>query len=155
MTISKSCNMSRDEFLLKAIGTPYVRPGYTFEGCDCFGLVYLYYKHVLGHDLFLTDIYKSDADITVAFSQQFQSGNWEKVDEPRGGDVAFMLYVGGSPFHCGIMIDDNNVLHSIVAGGSGQVQIMKMSVLMKVIDKYCTINKIYDSRRIEYYRCTS
>jgi cell wall-associated NlpC family hydrolase len=94
------------------IGIPYIDKGRTFAGCDCWGLVDLFYREQLSIQLpDYTAVYAGAADV---------SGNevllmvgrsaWKPVDEPAIGDL-FLFRILGYACHVGIALGDGDFLH--------------------------------------------
>lgn len=121
--------MTQDEFIQKSVGAPWVKHAHSFESMDCYGLVMLYYKHVMGIDLGLMP----DMDFCDGFA--IKSKLWARSSPAQSG-LAFMTFHGGAPSHCGIVIDPLHVIH---AGGSergyGSVKIDKISSLERIFGK--------------------
>lgn len=125
--------MNKVDFINSMVGVQYINRGYSLDGCDCFGLVYLYYKHVHGFDINLSDEYLNYEDFLTSFTVQL--AEWEEVDQPKDGDCCFVCFNGDIPTHCGIMISKNEVLHSQgdPSTNIGQVSVWKLGVLKRVI----------------------
>lgn len=97
--------MTKTDFINKAVGLPWVRWGSDWNGCDCYGLIVLYYREVLG--ISLPDVpKKSLAEGLAEIVHQ-----WEEVleDEPP---EAFISFVDSEPAHVGLYIGHNLVLHA-------------------------------------------
>ncbi len=141
--------MTKEEFVNEIIGTQYVNRGYDFDGCDCYGLVYLYYKHVIESELLITDEYKSYEDFVISFTAQIQE--WEEVENPNIDDCAFVSFGGSKPIHCGVYIGANQFLHSCgdPETNRGQVVIWKMRMINKYIKRYYQLDQ---EPVIKYYR---
>lgn len=125
--------MNKVEFIDKMVGVKYVNRGYSLEGCDCFGLVYLYYKHVHGADIELSDEYFNYDDFLTSFTAQLN--DWEEVASPESGDCCFVSFSNGIPTHCGIMISKDKVLHAngFRENKDGQVLIWGLNVMIKLM----------------------
>jgi cell wall-associated NlpC family hydrolase len=91
---------------------PYIKNGNSFDGCDCYGLVWLWYKHELGIVLpshqgardehgvefvapMVTDLHKYFSPVDGALKR---------------GDVTYMYLDGDA--HCGVMINDQRFIHA-------------------------------------------
>jgi cell wall-associated NlpC family hydrolase len=122
--------MTQEEFIQKSIGIPWVKHAHSFESMDCYGLVMLYYKHVMGIDLGVMPI----RDISEGGFEE-ESSNWHESLPAQAG-LAFMSFKGGIPSHCGIVIDEWHVIHS---GGNdkgyGSVKIDKIASLERLFGK--------------------
>jgi cell wall-associated NlpC family hydrolase len=95
------------------IGIPYQVHGETHEGCDCLGLVRIFYREILGREFpDFRDLYNDPrnydaADKTIS-EQQHQ---FERVRDPQGGDVV-LFRVGRFACHVGILIDATYFIHN-------------------------------------------
>jgi len=101
---------------------------------DCYGLVVLYYREVLGIDL--PDVPHEE----LAYGFSMIGGAWERTESAVDG-VGFMSYRGDTPTHCGLYVGDGWLLHS---HGNNEVG---GSVRMTKLD---AMKRIYG--RIEFYR---
>ncbi len=143
--------MTKNEFINEIVGCQYVNRGYAFDGCDCWGLVYLYFKEVLECVPSLTNEYLDDHEFTKAFHAQLESGEWEKVGTPSGGEVVFMMYNGDIATHCGVMIDSINCLHALgdPKTNKGQTVVWEMSQVKRFLRRALEMN---ESPRVEFYK---
>lgn len=94
------------------IGIPYVNRGSSHQGCDCWGLVWLFHKEALGQELPRYDGYEDAEDPSIGKYIAARWDQWTKIDpanmEP--GDV-LALRVGGLPVHCGVYAGHGMMLH--------------------------------------------
>ena len=141
--------MNKKEFVTKVIGVPWVDRAYGFNGCDCFGLVYLYMSEVLGSITKLTDEYLNGLDFQLAFNAQLNTGEWAKLDGPQDGAIVFMMYSGEVALHCGIMLDRVNCLHAYGSKERGQVVVWKMSQVKKHLSR---LYKLGEDPRVEFFK---
>lgn len=98
--------MRADDF----VGIPFKANGSDWDGCDCFGLVRLYYREKYGLDIprlaFPEKIEKS-ADIHHLLPK-----NWHEVDVPVVDDVLLLRPLTPAyPAHVGIYVGHNLMLH--------------------------------------------
>lgn len=102
--------MTKNEFINKAIGLPWVDRAQSWEAMDCWGLVVSYYRHVIGVEL--PDVHS--LDFGVGFGKALECGLFEKVDIPPDHGLIFTAFCQktGAPCHVGLVIDSQNVLHS-------------------------------------------
>lgn len=108
--------MTPQEFTARAVGLPWVRWRSDWEACDCYGLVILYFRHVLGIEL--GEVPHTDVAQGLA-----QSTCWAECD-PEAGATMWMAWRDGAPTHVGMLITDSTVLHAEgthEAGGSTRV----------------------------------
>lgn len=95
--------MTQSDFVQRAVGLPWVRWRSDWSACDCFGLVVLYYREVLGVEL--GDVPKTD----IASGFDAASG-WAECAQYDDA-VCFMAWRGKAPTHCGILLESGSVLH--------------------------------------------
>jgi cell wall-associated NlpC family hydrolase len=124
--------MNQQNFIDKVIGNPWIDRTSSFDSCDCYGLVMLYYKHVLGIELPTINGYdKGQCDT----AQGWQSGiyRWRQLDKPIGHGLLFTCYKGGQPSHVGVTIGPTKVLHSRGnASHSGKVEIHSIRAIKAI-----------------------
>jgi len=141
--------MDKKEFVNKIIGTPWVDRAYGFDGCDCFGLVYLYMSEVEGVIPKLSSDYLSGVEFQKAFNSQLDTGEWVRLDGPRNGAIVFMMYAGDIPLHCGIMLDNVNCLHSYGGKNNGQAVVWKMPQVKRYLSRRF---KLGEKPRVEFFK---
>lgn len=96
--------LSPEEFALRAVGVPWVKWRSDWKACDCFGLLVLYFREVLGVELGEVP----QTDIAAGF---FAAKGWVECG-PEAGVTAWMAWRGGAPTHCGILLSGERLLHS-------------------------------------------
>lgn len=97
--------MSPSEFIARAVGVPWVRWRSDWSGLDCYGLVVLWHREVLGVDIGSVP----QTDIAAGFSA---AQAWVEC-APEAGATSFMAFRrDGSPRHCGIVLSGARVLHA-------------------------------------------
>lgn len=96
--------MTPHGFAARAVGVPWVRWRSEWSGMDCFGLVVLYHRHVLGVEL--GDVPQTDIQSGFAAAQ-----GWAECG-PEPGVTAFMAWRDGAPEHCGMLIPGGLLLHA-------------------------------------------
>lgn len=134
--------MTTDEFIKKAIGIKWVDRSCNFKEMDCWGLVILYYLHVLNIRLPKINGYQSKTGTIQSQALQEADTHWIRLKKPENHCV-FLAYIGNYPCHVGIIID-NHVIHAkgnIKEGG--QVQYNTLYAIEK-----CYTN-------VEYYKYAS
>ena len=116
--------MTPEAFAGRVAGMPWVRWASGWQACDCFGLVVLYFREVIGIDLGAVP----QTDIAAGFSQ---ARGWAEC-EPGPG-AAFMCWRAGVPHHCGIVLPGDRLLH---AEGSpdrgGSTRITRMAAMRRL-----------------------
>ena len=79
------------------IGIPWVRVGDSFDGCDCWGLVRLFYRDRLGIEL--PSLTEFDA----------MRGIWTRTATPEYGNI--LLFRRSNGPHVGIVVNECDMLH--------------------------------------------
>lgn len=117
--------MTPAEFAGRMVGKPWKRWHASWEAADCYGVVVLYFREVLGIDL--GDV--PHTDIAAGFTQ---AKGWHEC-EPHAGATCFMAWCGGAPTHCGLLLPGGQVLHS---EGSeergGSVRVTRLSAMQRL-----------------------
>jgi cell wall-associated NlpC family hydrolase len=98
--------MTPEEFASRAVGLPWVRWRSDWQAADCYGLVILYHREVLGVDLGAVP----KAGIGDGF--EALSDRWHECSTDEPDAVVWMAWRDGSPTHCGIMLPGARCLHS-------------------------------------------
>lgn len=108
--------MSVPDFVSKVMGMTFVDRARSYEQGDCWAVVWLFYRDVLGISLPAYDTQYECAGSTSGDREQIgaimarEKMAWRKVDAPQTGDVA-LLRCGGRNCHVGVMIDHARFLH--------------------------------------------
>lgn len=128
--------MTREDFINKIVGTQYINRGYDYDGCDCWGLCYLYYRDVEGAIPKLTDSYINHDEFSIAFASQLSE--WDEIEQPEEGACVFVCFNGEVPTHCGIMLDKGRVLHSFgdPRTDRGQVTVWKFHQMKRYLQTF-------------------
>lgn len=121
--------ISEDAFIRKVIGVPWDNRACTFEAVDCWGLVILYYRHVLGKELHQTPDYESGADFFTCYEGDVVF--WRRSDVPVNGGI-FLAYTGSAPAHVGLIVN-HRALHS--RGEGGGVRMDSLLVLQRAFTR--------------------
>lgn len=118
------------DWLNKYMIIPFKDKGRSFEGCDCWGLVYLIYKNELGIELPLyVDGYESANSLEVEKLIEKNKNRWVpiKEQEVRAFDCVLcssVLRVGNSAVradsHVGLIIKKGLMLHITYGGNVSQ-----------------------------------
>lgn len=96
----------------KLIGIPFVSKGRSFKGCDCYGLVKLYYKEVLNIELPETLISPDQPRRTFANYLNEISKNWTSTVPGKNAVVAMAVNAQHPSLvtHFAVMIDDKRFI---------------------------------------------
>jgi len=104
------------------VGIPFVNGGRGFNGCDCWGLVMLYYKHFLESDLPDYHINASDFDEisrTMHEATETTEGVWDILNGPEPNAIVLMrLGYSRDINHAGVILDNGKMLHCYESTGS-------------------------------------
>lgn len=129
--------MTKDEFVNRSAGLPWADRSQTWAEMDCWGLVVMYYRHVLMVEL--PDVHAMEFGDGMCAA--LDSGLFKQVDEPVSDGVIFTSFDprSGAPCHVGVAIDSHHVLHSNHGAGVR-------------CDKLALLKRIYG--RLDYYAFT-
>ncbi len=109
--------MTLDDFICRAIAVPFVDRGRSWSGWDCWALVYLFHRDVLGVAIPSYAESYTDAGQSAETRNQLRAliaigkALWRSVPEPVLGDVV-LLNIGGHPLHVGLALGDGRMLHT-------------------------------------------
>ena len=101
------------------IGIPWLDRGRSLQGCDCWGLIYLAYKHL--YQIMLptfTDASAADVAEVARMIDTERGSPWTEVDVTRHrlGDVALFRQELKVPTHVGFVTGPWRMLHIIRNG---------------------------------------
>lgn len=126
--------MNQKQFIKKILGKPWINRASSFDSADCWGLVILYYKHVLNVELPMVQGFTDNDD----FNSCYQRGvdQWEEQEAPYYEGLVFTCYNGDNPTHVGLYIGHGKVLHSRGSDGNeGKVEIHSVRAIQSVYGK--------------------
>ena len=116
--------MTPAEFVSRAVGLPWIRWRSDWQAVDCFGLIVLYHREVLGIDP--GDVPKSDIETGFHAAK-----GWAECAE-QDGATCFMAWKDGAPTHCGVLLPGAMVLHSEGSPDHpGNVRVTRLSVMRR------------------------
>lgn len=118
--------MAPEEFISRAVGLPWVRWRSDWSACDCFGLIVLWYREVLGIDL--GPVPRTDIESGFAGVR-----GWVEAD-PEPGCTGFMTWRDGAPTHCGVLVERGQLLHAqegFPVPEHGSVRLTSLSVMRR------------------------
>ncbi|MFP2164070.1 NlpC/P60 family protein [Enterobacter ludwigii] len=126
--------MHREEFISRIEGVPWSNRACSFDAADCWGLVVMYYRHVLGIEVHQTADYESGRDFMTCYDADVVF--WQR-SETFFDEGIFVAWVGSQPVHVGLILE-GRALHS--RGENGHVR----------FDAIRTIQKLFT--RVEFYQ---
>ncbi len=94
---------------------PYLRNGRSFDGCDCFGLLWLWFLNERGICLPIYECQSPD-DQRVGQASGFIEGLYRHfkhaaLANPQRHDVLYLSHNGNA--HCGVILDKRKFIHSL------------------------------------------
>lgn len=97
------------------IGIPYVPHGRDYTGADCWGILYLFYRDVLGVEIpsYVAEMEGKSFDRhgIAPLMESERDIRWKRVQNPVQGDGVSMR-VGRMETHVGVYLDRGRLLHS-------------------------------------------
>ena len=104
-------HLQHSRFILgQFVGVPYKLGGRSILGCDCYGLVILFFRRIYGVEL--PDIGVSSlSQVSQTIIEEEKRPHWSKIDKPTFRAVA-VFSENGLPRHCGVMLDRTRMLHN-------------------------------------------
>ncbi len=128
--------MTLDEFVNRALDVPFEERGRSYDGWDCWGLIYVAYRDLYEIELpTYTGEYHSTRrreELQDLIAQR-KMGGWKLSDPHRPGDVA-LVHMMGRNCHVGLMLSGWDMLH-VQAG---------VSVVVEPIDRPPWRDREYD-----------
>ena len=104
-----------DEFLNKIMGAKFAPNGRDYQSIDCFGIIYLCYRDVLGIELKeYRDIFTENNPqmlLRVAEVMKDARSEWETASQIREFDM-INIRTGRHAFHVGLALNDKQMLHA-------------------------------------------
>lgn len=117
--------MPATEFVTSALAIPWVRWRSDWAACDCFGLVVLYFREVLGIELGAVP----HTDIATGFAA---ARGWSECGQEEGA-AAFMAWHRGAPTHCGVVLPGRLLLHAEGdEAAGGRVKVTRLAVMQRL-----------------------
>lgn len=118
--------MTPADFVARAVGLPWARWRADWQAMDCYGLIVLWHREVLGVEI--GDV--PHTDIAAGFAE---ARGWAEVSGPAAGATCFMAWRGSAPTHCGVLLAGQRVLHAEGRPGQpGNVRITRVRALEAV-----------------------
>lgn len=111
-----------NERLKRYVGIPHKVGGASFEETDCWGLVWLFYKHEFGIELPRyhgpPDVHEIVEVSRIVIGEERDSGRWQLIEpgKEQFGDVVDIMFL--RVVHVGIWIAPRRMLHAMGKTGS-------------------------------------
>ncbi|MFP2680736.1 NlpC/P60 family protein [Enterobacter ludwigii] len=121
--------MHREEFISRIEGVPWSNRACSFDAADCWGLVVMYYRHVLGIEVHQTADYESGRDFMTCYDADVVF--WQR-SETFCDEGIFVAWVGSQPVHVGLILE-GRALHS--RGENGHVRFDAIRTIQKLFTK--------------------
>ena len=121
--------MLKSEFADVVTGKPWADRACSFEAMDCWGLVVLFYRHVMGQEIHHAPGYESGVNFVTCFESEVIY--WKESDLVAEGGI-FVAYYGARPVHVGLIIN-GRALHS--RGENGHVRSDSIRTIQKLFTK--------------------
>ncbi len=109
-------------------GPRYRRWSSSWEFCDCFGAIALYWREVVGVELLPAPPECSMADGFTAIGSA-----WRECG-PLPGACGFMAWDAGLPRHCGVLLPGGDLLHTEgpSPGGAGGPRVTRLAAMARL-----------------------
>ena len=126
--------MEQQQFIKSIIGKPWVNRACSFDSVDCWGLVVMYYKHVLNVDIPTVQGFIENDQFEKCYSENLHL--WQEVKAPITNGLVFTCYKGETPTHVGVCIGGGKVLHSRgTEANHGKVEIHSIRAIESIYGK--------------------
>lgn len=126
--------MTQAEFIKKILGKPWRNRASSFDAADCWGLVALYYKHVLNINIPTVAGFIENEEFEQCYSENLHL--WQQVDTPPHEGLVFTCYKGKTPTHVGLCVGHGKALHSRGdKSENGKVEIHSLRAIESVCGK--------------------
>lgn len=124
--------MTESDFIDLIVGKPWVNRADSFDACDCYGLVKLYFEHVVGYQLPVIQGYKEGFRFDNLWRKGIDRG-WRQVGRWQSGALVTFYDHNNDPVHVGVCVGNQQVLHAQGdENENGAVAVNKLAALMKV-----------------------
>ena len=126
--------MDQQTFIKNIIGKPWVNRAASFDAADCWGVVSLYYKHVLNIDIPTVEGFIENEQFNKCYSENLHL--WQEVKTPIVAGLVFTCYKGETPTHVGVCIGGGKALHSRgTTDNHGKVEIHSLRAIETICGK--------------------
>lgn len=102
--------MDQKTFIKRIIGKPWINRSISFDAVDCWGLVVMYYRHVLGIEIPTVEGFVQKKQFKSCYSENVHL--WEEIKGPITNGLVFTCYKGDIPTHVGVCVGHGKLLHS-------------------------------------------
>lgn len=107
--------MTEKRFLSLMLRAPFLLNGRGYAGVDCWGLVWLAYRDIMGLVLpSYVDVSRETSDYKgIDYSVRMELNTWVKAPPPYVfGDVAVFSLLNKYYFHVGLMLNNTLMMHA-------------------------------------------
>lgn len=120
----------------RLIGVPFINGGYDYDDCHCYGLVWLWFRDVLGIVLPRYDGVEAGDVRSVVRTINREKNTWITVAQPRANDVAVMRSVSGdlADGHVGIVVNKRQLLHTTQTSWSRIEPLTSAAIAPRIIE---------------------
>tara|TARA_R110000772_G_scaffold115199_4_gene220025 strand:+ start:518 stop:922 length:405 start_codon:yes stop_codon:yes gene_type:complete len=126
--------VDQQTFINNIIGKPWVNRATSFDSADCWGVVSLYYKHVLNIDIPTVQGFIEKEQFDKCYSENLHL--WQEVKAPIIAGLVFTCYKGETPTHVGVCIGGGKALHSRgTQNNQGKVEIHSLRAIETICGK--------------------
>lgn len=103
--------MTLEQFSRRAIGVPFIPFGRDFDGWDCYGLLVVAWREIVGLELpdFVYDSVNNYRLLNSLFSER-STTYWQRVDRGKPMTCA-AIYRRGLIIHTGLVVPGRRILH--------------------------------------------
>lgn len=111
--------MDQAGFARQAISVPFLVGGRDWSGWDCWGLVFVAHRELLGVDI---PVLAADYDLATSFAElgavvDRERPAWAEVEKPAFGDVA-LFKISRFETHVAFVLDRGLMLHCLHGAGT-------------------------------------
>lgn len=101
--------VTSDEFADFMLGKPYSDRCCSIEKVDCWGLVVLYHRMVIGVNIHHSEEYSNNGDFVTCHEDEVEF--WQHTENPERGDIV-VAYRGSIPVHVALWWSHDKILHA-------------------------------------------
>lgn len=119
----------------------FIGKEWIYKENDCWTTIKAASKAIFGieiNDIVILPDVSSEEATTNIIKEHREYPCWQKVDDPRGGDMILMFDRSGEPVHVGLYIEKGNVLHCLGSQSmkNGRTRYDHITVLKSLYPKF-------------------